>query len=246
MFVSIISVTYNAAQWIERTMTSVLNQTCKDYEYIVIDGASTDNTMQVVRRYEPLFEGRMRYISEPDNGLYFAMNKGIVMAKGDFLWFMNAGDEVYADTTLQQVKDAFALSPDKDKANIIYGKALTADASGKTIGEYHKQAPEKLTEKSLLDGLVVCHQAMLVRRFVAPMYNTDYRIAADYDWVIRLTRISEMNIYTGNYLCRFLADGLSQRNYRRSWKERFTVMRRQFGLVPALIAHLKIALRYII
>lgn len=247
MFATIITITYNAEQWIERTLKSVLMQTDKDYEYLIIDGASADSTMDIVRRYEPLFEERMKHISEPDEGLYYAMNKGLQAATGDFVWFMNAGDEIYTPDTLRQIKEAYAKRANNNTPlpDILYGKALTADATGKTIGEYHKTAPKHLTRQDLLNGLVVCHQAMLVRRDIAPLYDTAYRITADYDWVIRLTEKTENNLYIDDYLCRFLTDGLSQRRYKQSWKERFRVMHRHFGLLLTLKSHLIIAAQYL-
>ena len=101
--ISIITITYNAERWLERTMRSVHAQSCKDYEYIIVDGASKDGTVDIIRRLEPQFKGRLSWKSEPDKGLYDAMNKGIARATGDFLWFMNAGDEIYAPDTLAHV-----------------------------------------------------------------------------------------------------------------------------------------------
>ena len=112
MTVSIITITYNAAQWLERTMQSVLAQSCKDYEYIIVDGGSRDGTIDIVKRLESLFEGRLSWKSEPDKVLYDAMNKGIARAKGDFLWFVNAGDEIYAPDTLAHV--VMAATDDTD------------------------------------------------------------------------------------------------------------------------------------
>ena len=91
MLFTIITVCFNSEMTIERTIQSVLNQTCQDYEYIIIDGASTDGTMDIVRKYEPLFQGRMRWISEKDQGIYDAMNQAVEEAKGRFVFFLNCG-----------------------------------------------------------------------------------------------------------------------------------------------------------
>ena len=99
-------------------MRSVLAQTCKEYEYIIVDGASKDGTLDIIKRLEPQFGGRLSWKSEPDKGLYDAMNKGLARAKWDFVWFMNAGDEIYAPDTLAHVT-AVAT----DDADVVYGKA---------------------------------------------------------------------------------------------------------------------------
>ena len=238
MFLTIITVTFNAEQWIERTLCSVLCQTDTDYEYLIIDGASTDNTLAVVRRYQPLFEGRMTFVSEPDNGLYYAMNKGISLAQGQFLWFLNAGDEIYHEQT---IADLHTLP----KADILYGQAVVTDATGRIVGRYHKQPPEHLALRDMLGGLVVCHQAFLLRRTLATPFDTRYRIAADYDWVIRTLKNTERTTYLPEPICRFLQNGLSQSHPFNAWKERFRIMRLHFSLPKTILAHIKISFLYI-
>ncbi|MCR4665185.1 MAG: glycosyltransferase [Paludibacteraceae bacterium] len=235
--VSIITITYNAERWLERTMRSVLAQTCTEYEYIIVDGGSKDGTVDIIRRMEPLFEGRLAWKSEPDKGLYDAMNKGIAWAKGDFLWFVNAGDEIYAPETLAHI-----MAETKEDTDIVYGKACVVNAEGVKVGEHHKVTPPDLQRRHMLNGLVVCHQAILVRRSVAGQYDTRYRIAADYDWCIRAVTASRRNVYLDEYVCKFLTDGISHRQRKRSWTERFHIMRRHFGLCATLRAHFKIAL----
>lgn len=99
---SIITITYNSEKTIERTLKSVLSQTFKDYEYIIVDGASKDSTMDIIRKYEPLFEGRMKWKSEPDNGIYNAMNKGILRCSGDIIGIVNS-DDWLESTALESV-----------------------------------------------------------------------------------------------------------------------------------------------
>ena len=237
--ISIITITYNAECWLERTMKSVLNQTCVDYEYIIVDGASKDGTVDIIKRLEPMFKGRLLWKSEPDKGLYDAMNKGIACAKGDFLWFINAGDEIYAPETLAHV-----VSSAKDDTDIIYGKSCVVNADGMKVGEHHKVTPPDLQRKHLLNGLVVSHQAILVRRSIAGNYDTNYRISADYDWVVRAVTVSRKNAYLDEYVCKFLTEGVSAKKRKRGWKERFHIMRAHFGLLQTLWAHLVIALKY--
>lgn len=236
---SIITITYNAERWLERTMRSVLAQTCKEYEYIIVDGASKDGTVDIIKRLEPEFEGRLSWKSEPDKGLYDAMNKGIARAKGDFLWFVNAGDEIYAPDTLAHIVAAAT-----DDTDIVYGKACIVNAEGVKVSEHHKVTPPDLQRKHLLNGLVVCHQAILVRRSIADKYNTDYRICADYEWVLKAVTASRKNMYLDEYVCKFLTEGVSQKQRKRAWKERFRIMRDHYGLCATLWAHFLIVLKY--
>lgn len=237
--ISIITITYNAERWLERTMRSVLAQTYKEYEYIIVDGGSKDGTVEIIKRLEPEFEGRLSWKSEPDKGLYDAMNKGIQRTKGDFVWFMNAGDEIYTQDTLAHIVAAAT-----DDTDIVYGKACIVNAEGVKVSEHHKVTPPDLQRKHLLNGLVVCHQAILVRRSIADKYNTDYRICADYDWVVRAVTASRKNAYLDEYVCKFLTEGVSQKQRKRAWKERFHIMRAHFGILPTLWAHFLIALKY--
>lgn len=239
MKVSIITITYNAAQWLERTMRSVLAQMNTDYEYIIVDGASTDRTVSIIKRLEPQFDGRLSWQSEPDKGLYDAMNKGIAQAKGDFLWFINAGDEIYATDTLANIVAAAT-----EYTDIMYGKACIVNTVGQKVSEHHKTTPPNLRLVHLLNGLVVSHQAIIVRRSIVANYDTTYRICADYDWVIKCVRDSRQNVYIDDYLCKFLIGGVSRTQRQRAWKERFLIMRAHFGLWRTLWAHFLIALKY--
>lgn len=249
MKVSVVTVTYNAEKVLAKTMESVLDQTCHDYEYLIVDGKSTDGTMDIVRDFESrLLEGefgigreQFRWISEPDKGLYDAMNKAIGLAKGDFVWFINAGDKVYSTDTLQKVADAIDKNLDAD---VVYGQTIIIGENDEELGERHRIAPANLSKKSLLDGLVVCHQSVLVRRTMAPSYNLDYKLTADYDWMCRVLEISRKNIYVDDYLSKFQTAGLSSKRRKQSLKERFVIMKRHFGLFPTLWSHLCILVKY--
>jgi glycosyltransferase involved in cell wall biosynthesis len=247
--ISIITVTYNAEAVLEKTMLSVLNQTDCDYEYIIVDGNSTDETFDLINKYESKIENkeffvskdRFRWISEPDKGLYDAMNKGIDIAIGDFLWFINAGDKIYSPTTLSKIQKAIQDNPNTD---IFYGQSLIIDENDNPLGERHKIAPKTLKKKSLLNGLVVCHQLIIVRKSIAPFYDLQYRITSDYDWTIKVLSKSKHNIYIDDYLSKFRIAGLSSINREKSWKERYHIMRKHFGITKTLWAHFKIIIKY--
>ena len=250
MKVSIITVAFNAEKFLEKTIESVLNQTCKDFEYIIIDGASKDGTVEIITNYELRitsgeFAGikpeQFRWISEPDTGLYDAMNKGIKMASGDFVWFINAGDKIYDDTTVQKIVDTVQKSPPCD---VVYGQSLIIDENDVPLGERHKIAPEKLSKNSLLKGLVVCHQSILVRKSIAPYYDLQYKVSADYDWVCKVLSVSKCNEYINQYLSSFMISGFSSVHRKRSWKERYCIMKKHFGWCKTVWAHLIIVLKY--
>lgn len=132
MLFTIITVCFNSEMTIERTIQSVLNQTCQDYEYIIIDGASTDGTMDIVRKYEPLFQGRMRWISEKDQGIYDAMNKGIGVASGELIGIVNS-DDYYEPDALEIMKNLYTGY----RYSILYG-AVRAVKDGRETMVYIK------------------------------------------------------------------------------------------------------------
>ena len=177
---TIITITYNAARWLERTVLSILSQSYPNIEYVVIDGGSTDGTVDIIKQYAP---GISFWVSEPDKGLYDAMNKGLRHATGDYVWFINAGDTLQTADTLQRV--VMKISKKKSLPDIIYGETAIVDARGRMIGMRRLHAPKELTWKSFRMGMLVCHQSFIVKRAIAPEYDLQYRLSADYDWGIR-------------------------------------------------------------
>ncbi len=248
--ITIITITYNAGKFLEKTILSVLNQTNKNFEYILVDGNSKDNTLDIIKQYESYIgEGRFgdfpaaqyRWISEPDKGLYDAMNKGMKMAKGEFLWFINAGDKIYNENTIGEI---YKRMDEEDGFDVIYGQSLMIDEKDIPLGERHKIAPKVLTKRSLLNGLVVCHQSIIVRKNIAPDYDLQYKISADYDWTVKVLEKSRDNLYINNYISKFMIAGLSAQQRKKSWIERYRIMKKHFGICPTLWAHFVIILKY--
>ena len=161
MTITVITCTYNAAHELPRTLASVESQDYDQVEHLIIDGKSKDDTMKLVREYEEKSRGAsphlIRAVSEPDGGLYDAMNKGIQMAEGDYLVFLNAGDTFKDEHTLQRVAHA-ALMPD-EKPAVIYGDTDIIDDRGHYVGRRRLAPPEALSWKSFRHGMLVCHQA---------------------------------------------------------------------------------------
>ncbi len=238
---SIITVTYNASAVVEPTLRSVAAQTYKNYEYLLIDGASTDDTITKAVATGMEFA---HIVSEGDSGLYEAMNKGIALAKGDYLCFLNAGDSLYAPDTLERMVAAienFPALPD-----VVYGETAEVDEQRRFIRMRRLQAPEKLTWKSFKNGMLVCHQAFFVRRDLAPLYNLKYRFSADVDWCIRVMKKSSLLVNTHTTIINYLQNGLSLQNHRASLVERFNIMCKHYGVFSTVMHHLWFVVRAII
>ena len=154
---SIITVTYNAEKVLERTLRSVAEQSYARIEYIVIDGASTDGTMEMVTSYKSQSPGLVRFevISEPDKGLYDAMNKGLRMATGDYVWFLNAGDTLQSPETVARLAE---VAERNGMPDILYGETDVVDKQRKFLAARRLKAPEHLTWKSFRTDILVCHQ----------------------------------------------------------------------------------------
>ena len=231
--ISVVTITYNASDTLPITMESVKEQTFKDFEHIVIDGASTDDTIAIARKMgTPL----LRIVSEPDHGLYDAMNKGIKFSRGRYLLFLNSGDKFHAPDTLQ----AYAEAIERKNPDIIYGDTDIVDIEGKRLGPRHLSAPEILTVDSFSKGMLVCHQAFMVRKDIAPLYDTDYRFSADYDWCIRCIKASRAGdrVNLHRVTIDYLADGLTDKNKKASLMERFKIMAAHYGAMKAIASHM--------
>ena len=235
---SIITVTWNAAGVIIPTIESVQRQTSSDFEMLIIDGASSDDTLSIVNRASI---ASLRVFSEPDKGLYDAMNKGIARARGRYLIFLNAGDAFADDAVLARLAQLAAGNP-----GVIYGQTQLVDAHRNVVGKRHLTAPKRLTADSFLNGMVVCHQAFIVRRDLAPEYDLQYRLSADYDWCIRVLRKSPANAYAGSEpIISYLADGMTTRHHRASLWERYRIMCRHYGTASATLRHIGFIPRYL-
>lgn len=231
--ISIITITYNASETLPLTMGSIAEQTFKDFEHIIVDGASTDETIMIGRK---MGTPNLRIVSERDNGLYDAMNKGIKLARGRYILFLNSGDKFHAKDTLQAYSEAIE-SKDPD---IIYGDTDIVDKEGNRIGPRHLSAPEILTFDSFSNGMLICHQAFMVKRDIAPLYDTDYRFSADYDWCIRCTKASRAGdrFNLKRVTIDYLSDGLTDHNKKASLIERFKIMAAHYGAMKAIGSHL--------
>lgn len=235
---SIITVTYNAANVLEDTIQSIITQTYKNVEYIIVDGASTDNTLHLIEKYRTHIH---TLVSEPDKGLYDAMNKGLKLATGDYVCFLNAGDCLHEDDTLQNmvhsVINASAGNDTNQIPDVIYGQTAIVDNEGHFLRMRRLTPPEHLTWKSFKQGMLVCHQAFFARRELAEPYDLHYRFSADFDWCIRILKKAGTTHNTHLILIDYLEEGLTTRNHKASLKERFHIMCRHYGILSTLTYH---------
>jgi len=248
--ISIITITYNAEKFLEKTMLSILNQSNHNFEYWLIDGGSKDQTVPLIEKMsERIASGeflgvdpsQFKWISEPDKGLYDAMNKGINLSTGDFIWFVNAGDKIYDKDILQKIEDLIEIEPECD---FIYGQSIMIDEEDQELGERHKIAPRVLRLNHFLNGLVVCHQSILIRKDIVSPFNLQYSIASDYNWTIQSFKKSQCRGYIDQYISRFMIAGVSSQKRKLAWKERFMIMKNHFGIFKTLWAHALIIIRY--
>lgn len=235
--ISIITITFNAESEIGPTLESLNRQTFRNFEHLVIDGASSDNTLSIVKEMSP----DSIVISEPDKGLYDAMNKGLRAAKGEYVLFLNAGDSLHSSDILQRYAD-------RQGANIIYGDTIIVDSERNFIKPRHLSAPKKLTFKSFSKGMLVCHQAFMVRRSISPEYDLQYRFSADYEWTLKCLRSSDPthNVNIEAIAIDYLSDGLTDKNHKASLQERYRIMCRYYGTVPTILRHIGFAVRSIL
>ena len=234
---SVITVCRNAQAVIEDTIQSVISQTYHHVEYIVIDGASNDRTMSIVNRYR---ERISVVVSEPDRGLYDAMNKGIRLATGDYLCFLNAGDSFHEDDTLLRMAHSIH---EPQLPDVLYGETELVDREGHFLRMRRLSAPDVLTWKSFRQGMLVCHQAFFARRDRVVPYDLRYRYSADFDWCIRVMKQSKVLHNTHLTLIDYLAEGMTTRNRNASLRERFRIMVKHYGRLSTVAHHAWFVLR---
>jgi glycosyltransferase involved in cell wall biosynthesis len=229
---SIITIVYNNVRDIERTLLSVLNQSYAHIEYIVIDGASSDGTLEVIQRYQDKLS---KVVSEKDAGIYDAMNKGLALASGDYVLFMNSGDELYAPDTVENV---FATASNID---IYYGETEMYNEAWQSIGKRRHSVPEKFTWKSFRFGMTISHQAIYIRRTLTEPYDRQYQLSADIDWILTAAKKAKTSVKVSGYVAKYLVGGMSKKRHHQSLKERFAIFTKHYGLLPNLFNHVVIA-----
>ncbi len=291
MKLSVITVTFNAERTLERTLKSVREQTCPDLEHLIVDGASTDGTVELIRNSGnlPVSEGKvsllnfaerrqiaqserwkggkverrlgggetrglgdgetrrlgdsgkvLKWVSEPDRGLYDAMNKAIRMATGDYLCFLNAGDTFFSLDTVEKMMQTF---DPENPPDILYGETAIVDEEGAFLHMRRLKAPGTLSWKSFKQGMVVCHQAFIVKRELAEPYDLSYRFSSDFDWCIRMMKKTASIHNTRLTLVNYLNEGMTTANRKASLKERYRIMAKYYGHTSTVLHHIWFVIR---
>ncbi len=229
---SVITIVYNNVRDIERTIRSVVDQTYTNIEYVIVDGLSNDGTLQVIDQYKSQIA---KLVSEKDEGIYDAMNKGLALATGDYVIFMNSGDEFY---DLETVAAVFASA---DDADIYYGETEMIDDDGNSLGQRRHKAPAKFTWRGFKYGMNISHQAIYIRHSLAEPYDRRYQLSSDIDWIIRAAKKAKKIVNVNRYVAKYLVGGMSKKKHRQSLTERFDIMKRNYGLIPTVFNHFVIA-----
>ena len=192
MTISIITATYNSAATVRDTFESILTQSFKDYELVVVDGASKDETLDIIREYEPRFEGRMKWVSERDWGIYDAMNKGIERATGDVIGILNSDDFYTSDDVLETV----ATAMDGSDVDAVYGDIhYVNDGELDKCVRYYSSAGFK--RERMMQGWMPAHPSFYCRREVYQKYglfDTSFKVAADFEQLLRLIYVENIRI----------------------------------------------------
>jgi glycosyltransferase involved in cell wall biosynthesis len=229
---SVITIVYNNVRDIDRTIKSVLCQTYQNIEYIIIDGASTDGTKNIIEGHK---QQLAVFISEKDKGIYDAMNKGLALATGEYVLFMNSGDEIYSCDTVEKVLNS---APDAD---IYYGETEMYNNAWESLGQRRHKAPDTFTWKSFKYGMSISHQAIYIKRDLTGPFDLQYKFSADIDWIIKAAKKSSKIVNAHTYVAKYLVGGISKQKHLESLKERFRIFTIYYGLVPNVINHIWIA-----
>ncbi|MFZ2153297.1 MAG: glycosyltransferase family 2 protein [Microgenomates group bacterium] len=214
---SIITVCKNMGEELELTIKSVAEQTFKDFEYIVIDGKSTDQTVNVINKFRDNID---KYVCEEDGGIYDAMNKAIELSSGEYLYFLNAGDAFFDNDSLKMVSKEITTE------DLIYGNVVEVDSGRERLNKFNNVNDWFLIRNA------ICHQAMFIKRssFIKfGDYNTKFKIAADYEWLLRVWDKEIAKKYISVTVARFLMGGKSSNiKYRKKVLEEYDEIRKKY------------------
>ena len=259
--ITYVTITYNAASVLQRTLDSVLSQDYPDILHLIIDGASTDDTMQLVDAYIDRSNAAdnghsIQVTSEPDKGIYDAMNKGLRSLDGDYVCFLNAGDFLPSSDTVTRIVEKvnfqssiFNFQSSNALPAVLYGDTDIVDGEGRFLHHRRLAPPEQLSWKSFRQGMLVCHQAFYARAdfAIATPYDLRYRYSADVDWCIRVMKAAaKENVPLFNLkmvVACYTQEGQTTLHHRESLLERYHVMEHHYGRLQTFFLHCWFALR---
>ena len=251
--ITYVTITYQAAKVLQRTLDSVFGQDYPEITHLIIDGASTDGTIEMVNDYIERSNAsenghKVLLMSEPDKGIYDAMNKGLRSLDGDYVCFLNAGDFLPSSDTASIIAEQVEKLHSRDGSYcvipaVLYGDTDIVDGEGRFLHHRRLAPPENLTWKSFRHGMLVCHQAFYARTdfAIATPYNQKYRYSADVDWCIRIMKAAakenvpllNLHMVVANYT----EEGQTTLHHRESLIERYKVMESHYGRISTFLMH---------
>lgn len=253
--ITYVTITYNAEAVLKRTLDSVLRQDYPHLRHLIVDGASTDGTLALVADYKVSSDSaanghEVLLTSEPDKGIYDAMNKGLRSITGDYVCFLNAGDYLPAADTASRIVEQVEQSGQRPA--VLYGDTDIVDGEGRFLHHRRLSPPANLTWRSFRQGMLVCHQAFYARVDFAVQnpYDTSFRYSADVDWCIRIMRQAEkeqvtlLNLHM--VVANYLQEGATTKNHKASLRERYLVMQRHYGVIQTFLLHCWFVVRAVI
>lgn len=221
MLFTVIVVTYNAEKYLDATLQSLMIQKCNDYDVVAVDGKSVDNTLAILHKYQNEFRSidvDFQIVSEKDTGIYNAMNKGIKKAKGEYLYFLNAGDELYDENVFEKVKDIIKSG----RKSVYYGDTFCINDN---LIKIWKGQPID----TIVKDIPFCHQSVFVKREDMSMYGFDekYQIGADYDFFLKLYFNHAEFVYMDTVISKYMLNGYSLHDDGLFfWNERFEIRKK--------------------
>ena len=251
--ITYVTITYQAEKVLQRTLNSVLEQDYPEITHLIIDGASTDGTLEMVNDYIARSNAadnghKVLLMSEPDDGIYDAMNKGLRSLDGDYVCFLNAGDFLPSSDIVSRIVEKV----NGQLPAVLYGDTDIVDGEGHFLHHRRLSPPEHLTWKSFRHGMLVCHQAFYARTdfAIATPYNQKYRYSADVDWCIRIMKaaarenmpLQNLHMVVVNYT----EEGQTTLHHRESLLERYRVMECHYGRISTFFMHCWFVVRAVI
>lgn len=221
---TVVSVCYNCENEVAATMESLLEQSFQDYEYIIVDGNSKDTTLQIIKSYSSRFSN-IKIISEPDRGIYDAMNKGVRNSTGDYIYFLNFGDYLVDKYVLERVVSSFASKQDYYYGNIAKDEKIVSQNGKNSLF------------MTVYREYMLCHQSLFAKRclLVENPFNLEYKICADRDWFIRILKQGAKGEFVDIVICNYDTSGVSS-NYKNFSDESMSITQKYGGLFGAYFA----------
>lgn len=228
--ISIIIVTYNAERYLDECIKSVVEQNSNNFELLIIDGKSTDNTLSIIKKYDKNID---YFISEKDNGIYDAMNKGLDCAKGEYVYFLGADDTLYNKNVLKDIENYL-----DNKIDILSGNVYLVDRNL----NMKKLAKNKYTKEEIITGQMLPHQGLFVRRTLALKYkfNVKYKIASDYEMLLKIIKDNYNILYIDDIIANYNVSGISSLQTEILIKEYTEILKENISEENAILFNKKI------